>query len=178
MPSVSVLWHPNFCFCKKNPSSLSCSQWGFYMLCGQTFKHHSSPTSPRLSPLTLGMSASQLWAAFLEKPCQCLLQQLSAFVVKLPTSKMAMGTGALKSKINVDKKRMQTYSCAYRKQKLCCLQVRYGWEEKNQHVNMCLAINKSCALICIFTFSINFLLNFFDFFFDTAVFYISRCLTG
>lgn len=101
------------------------------MLCGQTFKHHSSATGFHLSPLPLRMSDSQLWAAFLEKPWQCLLQQPLALVVKLATSKMTMGTGALNSKINADKKRMQTYSCAYRKQKLCCLQVLYSWEEKS-----------------------------------------------
>lgn len=115
----------------RKPSSVSCIPEGFCMLCGQTFKHHSSSTRLHLSPLTLRTSDSQLWAAFPEEPWQNLLQQPLAFVVKLATSKMTMRTGALNSKINADKKRMQTYSCAYSKQKLCCLQVLYGWGEKS-----------------------------------------------
>lgn len=116
---------PTSVFARK-PSSVYYSQWGFfYMLCSQTFKHHFSFTSLYLSPPTLCMPDNQLWAAFLENPWQCLLQQPLAFVVKPPMSKRTLGTGAINCKVNAEKKWMQVYSCGYRSS--ACLQVLHGF---------------------------------------------------
>lgn len=138
-----VLW-PNFGFYKKTPICVLHTARVLHDVQWDPQTPFLIQKSPSL-PLHLWVD-SLLGKPSYSLPWQPLQQQLLALVVKLPTSKRTMGTGALISKINAEKSRFKKYLCLYETEALL-LSGALCLVEKNHHVSRCLGINYSRTII-------------------------------